>query len=202
MEAVMLQSRVLVLNKVYIPIQVISVKRAFCMLYRGAVKVVDREYRTFDFQSWAELAAAANEERLGIIGRWIRVPRVVLLQAYDKLPKRNVRFSRYNIFARNGSTCQYCGRRLPKSELNLDHVVPRAHGGQTTWENVVCCCVGCNRKKGGRSPREAGMKLVRHPQRPHWAECLNISLKSPRYQEWLPFLNIVDYSYWNVELER
>ncbi len=203
MEATWVQARVLVLNKVYLPVQVISVKRAFCMLYRGTVKVVDKEYQTFDFKSWSELAVATDEEeKLGIVGRMIRVPRVVLLQAYDRLPKRHVRFSRYNIFSRDGSTCQYCGKRHSKSDLNLDHIVPRSKGGQTTWENVVCCCVTCNRRKGGMTPREAGMQLIRQPARPHWAECLNISLKHPRYREWLPFLNVVDFSYWNVELEK
>ncbi|MFH1017189.1 MAG: HNH endonuclease [Pseudomonadota bacterium] len=199
----MLQARVLVLNKVYMPIHVISVKRAFCMLYRGAVKVVDKEYQTFDFKSWAELAAVADEEeKLGIVGRMIRVPRVVLLQTYDRFPKRHVRFSRYNIFARDSSVCQYCGKRCPKTELNLDHIIPRSRGGRTTWENVVCCCLPCNRRKGGMNPKEAGMRLIREPARPHWAECLNISLKHPRYREWLPFLNVVDFSYWNVELEK
>jgi 5-methylcytosine-specific restriction endonuclease McrA len=202
MESALTQSRVLVLNKVYLPIEVVSVKRAFCMLYRGVAKVVDREYQTFDFKSWSELTVAADDEAIGIVGRFIRIPRVVLLQTYDRLPKRQIRFSRYNIFARDKSTCQYCGRTFQKHDLNLDHVVPRSQGGETTWENVVCCCINCNRRKGGRTPREAGMHLVRHPTRPHWTECLNISFRHPRYREWLPFLNVVDFSYWNVELER
>lgn len=202
MAVALAQSRVLVLNKSFMPIQVTSLKRAFCMIYCGIAKVVDREYQTFDFQSWTELSLAAGEEGVGLIGRIIRVPRVVLLQTYDRLPKKQVRFSRYNIFARDKSVCQYCGRRFAKSELNLDHVHPRSQGGQTTWENVVCSCVNCNRKKGGQTPHEAGMRLIRKPVRPHWTECLNISLKNVHYEDWLPFLNIVDFSYWNVELER
>jgi 5-methylcytosine-specific restriction endonuclease McrA len=202
MEGVLTQSRVLVLNKVYMPVQIISAKRAFCMLYRGVVKVVDREYQTFDFQSWSELAVAAHHEHVGMVGKAIRVPRVILLQTYDRLPKRHIRFSRYNIYARDKNTCQYCGKQFNKSDLNLDHVLPRSRGGQTTWENIVCCCISCNRKKGGDTPKEAAMKLIRQPVKPHWTECLNISLKHPRYHEWLPFLNIVDFSYWNVELER
>lgn len=196
------QSRVLVLNKSYMPIQITSVRRAFCMIYLGIAKVVDKEYQTFDFQTWSRLAIETGEEAMGTVDRLIKIPRVILLQAYDRLPKKQVRFSRFNIFARDKSTCQYCGRRKTKNELNLDHVVPRAAGGQTTWENVVCSCLHCNRKKGGRTPHEAGMKLIKKPTRPHWTECLNISTKSTLYREWLPFLNIVDFSYWNVELER
>ena len=202
MNAAVLDARVLVLNKVYLPVQVTSVKRAFCMVYRGVAKIVDREYQTFDFQSWSALSASAGEDTVGVVGKAIRIPRVVLLQTYDRLPKKQIRFSRFNIFARDKSTCQYCGGRFPKSELNLDHVVPRSRGGQTLWENIVCCCLPCNRRKGGRSPQEAGMHLVRKPVRPHWTECLNISLKHPAYRDWIPFLNIVDFSYWNVELEQ
>ncbi|HLG19823.1 MAG TPA: HNH endonuclease [Bdellovibrionota bacterium] len=202
MTAALVQARVLVLNKSYMPIQVTSLKRAFCMIYAGIARVVDKEYQTFDFHSWSELALAVGEPGIGIVGKVIRVPRVVLLQVYDRLPKKQVRFSRYNIFARDRGICQYCSRRFRKSELNLDHVVPRSRGGQTTWENVVCSCVACNRRKGGSTPDEAGMHLVRRPAKPHWTECLNISLKDGHYLEWVPFLNIVDFSYWNVELER
>jgi 5-methylcytosine-specific restriction endonuclease McrA len=197
-----LQSRVLVLNRSFMPIQVTSVKRAFCMIYLGIAKVIDRQYQIFDFASWSELSVAAHEEGIGSVGKIIRIPRVILLQTYDRLPKRQIRFSRFNIFSRDKSVCQYCGRHFPKHELNLDHVVPRSQGGITSWENVVCSCVNCNRKKGGRTPLQAQMRLVRNPVRPHWTECLNISPKSILYREWLPFLNIVDFSYWNVELER
>jgi 5-methylcytosine-specific restriction endonuclease McrA len=111
-----------------------------------------------------------------------------------------VRFSRLNIFARDGFTCQYCGRRSVRSELNLDHVVPRALGGRSTWENVVCSCVECNRRKGGRTPEQAGLRLRRLPTRPRWTPLMNLMLSSVRYREWRPFLNVVDASYWNSEL--
>ena len=100
--------------------------------------------------------------------RRIRVPRVIVLLAYDHLPKARVRFSRFNIYARDDNTCQYCGRRFRRAELNLDHVVPRSRGGSTTWENVVCSCIPCNLRKGGRTPEEARMRLLRAPTRPRW----------------------------------
>ena len=84
--------------------------------------------------------------------------------------------------------------------MNLDHVVPRALGGRSTWENVVTSCVECNRRKGGRTPRQANMKLRAHPERPRWTPFMNLMLSSVRYEEWKPFLNVVDASYWNVEL--
>ncbi len=83
------------------------------------------------------------------------MPRVIRLLAYDRLPKQTVRFNRRNLFARDNNRCQYCGKRFPTSELSLDHVVPRSRGGDTTWENIVCSCVACNVRKGGRTPTSA-----------------------------------------------
>ncbi len=197
-----LNSRVLVLNRSYLPVHVTSVKRAFALLYQGVARAVDEQYRTFDFDSWRELAVELNQERLGIVGGFIRVPRVLLLIAYERVPKRHVRFSRFNIYARDNNSCQYCGRRFPRTELNLDHVIPRSRGGVSTWENVVCSCHVCNRRKGGRTPDEAGMKLTKFPRRPEWTPFSADSLSLRRYREWRPFLSTVDSAYWNAELTQ
>ncbi|MDO8528132.1 MAG: HNH endonuclease [Deltaproteobacteria bacterium] len=197
----MMHSAVLVLNRSYFPVHVTSVKRAFCLLYRGLAKAVDEQYQTFDFQSWSELSAAVHDDTIGLVGRAIVIPRVILLTAYDRLPKRDVRFSRLNILIRDNYTCQYCGQRLKKSQLNLDHVLPRSKGGRTTWENVVASCHDCNCRKGGRSPHEAGFKLLRPPYRPN-AFPFSLLLTRPNlHRAWKPYLNIVDFSYWNAELE-
>ena len=197
----MLTSSVLVLNRTFFPIHITTLKRAFCMLYSGIAKAVDGQYQTFDFESWSQLSAAIHDETIGVVGRIIRIPRVVVLTAYDKLPQRHIRFSRLNILIRDRHTCQYCGLRLARLQLNLDHVIPRSRGGQTTWENVVASCHICNRRKGGRVPEEAGLTLIRRPFRPKVAPFLDGSLGPIKYEEWRPFFNIIDYSYWNVELE-
>jgi 5-methylcytosine-specific restriction endonuclease McrA len=196
----MLNSSVLVLNRSFLPIHVTSVRRAFTLLYQDIARVVNEEYRTFDFQSWQELAVARDAESIGSVRGRIRVPRVIVLVAFDRIPKRHVRFSRLNIYARDDFTCQYCGDHPPRQELNLDHVVPRSLGGRSTWENVVCSCLECNRRKGGRTPRQAGLKLRRKPARPQWTPFVNLMLANARYKEWRPFLNVVDASYWNTEL--
>src|SRR5215471_2034807 len=163
----MLNTHVLVLNRFYQPVHVTSVKRAFALLYQGVVKAIDQQYRLYEFEDWAALSAA-DHDSIGTISRRIRIPRVIVLSAYEYLPKGRVRFSRLNIYARDNDTCQYCGARFPRSELNLDHVVPRAQGGKTTWENVVCSCVPCNLQKGGRTPDQAHMHLLKKPVRPRW----------------------------------
>jgi 5-methylcytosine-specific restriction endonuclease McrA len=196
----LLNSKVLVLNRSYLPVHVTSVKRAFALLYQGVAKAVDDQYRTFDFDSWRDLAIEVHHEKLGIVDGFIRVPRVLLLTAYERVPKRHVRFSRFNIFARDNNTCQYCGKRLPRTELNLDHVIPRSRGGMSTWENIVCSCHHCNRRKGGRTPEEAGMLLVRRPRRPEWTPFSSEMFSLKRYREWMPYLSQVDSAYWNTEL--
>jgi 5-methylcytosine-specific restriction endonuclease McrA len=196
----MLNSSVLVLNRSYLPVHVTSARRAFTLLYQGIARVVNEQYQTFDFEEWSQLAVARDAEAVGTPGGRIRIPRVIALVAFDRLPKRHVRFSRINLMARDNFQCQYCGRRPHRAELNLDHVVPRSLGGRSTWENVVTSCVDCNRRKGGRTPRQAHLKLLRKPERPRWTPLANLMWSSVRYQEWRPFLSVVDASYWNVEL--
>jgi 5-methylcytosine-specific restriction endonuclease McrA len=130
----------------------------------------------------------------------LKVPRVVVLQAYDRMPRTQVRFSRQNVYLRDGFTCQYCGKRFARHQLNLDHVVPRSKGGRTNWENIVCSCVRCNLTKGGRTPAQARMTLLRAPKKPSWTSLTPTIGKVP-YKEWLPFLDPVAASYWNTELE-
>jgi 5-methylcytosine-specific restriction endonuclease McrA len=107
-----------------------------------------------------------------------------------------VPFSRANIYARDNHSCQYCGDPFPTNELTFDHVVPVAHGGRKDWENIVTCCITCNRKKGGRTPDQAGMRLIRHPRRPDRAPAIRITFGLRNAPEsWR------DYVYWNVELD-
>jgi len=181
-----LNSKVLVLNRSYLPVHVTSVRRALSLLYQDVAHAIDHEYRTFDFQSWAALAPI--DEVVGLVSRAMRVPRVIVLRAYDRLPRRHVRFSRYNVFVRDHNRCQYCARQLPRAELNLDHVLPRSRGGGSIWENVVCSCHRCNRLKGGRTPIEAGMRLLREPFRPQWTPFMAEAFRQRRHEAWGPFL--------------
>ncbi|MFZ9889849.1 MAG: HNH endonuclease [Myxococcota bacterium] len=194
-----LDARVLILNRYFQPVTVTRALRAFGLLYAGTARALDDQFRTFDFASWAELAAEQGDEVIHTPRMVLKVPRVLVLQAYERLPRTKVRFSRQNVYLRDGFTCQYCARTLPRHQLNLDHVVPRMLGGKTTWENVVCSCVRCNLAKGGRTPRQAGMRLLREPARPSWSTLTPLLGRVP-HKEWLPFLDPVAASYWNTEL--
>lgn len=197
--------RVLVLNRNYMAVHVITVRRALVLLYQETAEVVDVEngqYQTYDFESWLEISqfmaaewgAEPSSDWVRGVGFSIRSPRVIRLNFYDKVPRLTLRFSRRNLFARDQNQCQYCGRQLHSKQLSFDHVIPRSRGGKTNWENVVCCCLRCNGKKGDRNPREAGMKLIRQPRRPHYNPLLSVNADNPRYQVWKTFLPSVSTS--------
>ncbi len=188
----MINEQVLVLNRNYQPVNVTNVRRAFTLLYMDQARALDSDYRTFDFSEWAELEP--GNDAIRSVSRAFKAPRVILLQSYDRMPIGQVRFSRTNVFARDNYTCQYCLKQPRTSELNLDHVQPRSRGGPTTWENVVCSCVPCNLKKGRRTPEEAGMKLARTPTRPRWSALVRHPLGTARYQEWQPYLGILEHA--------
>ncbi len=188
----MLSSHVLILNRGYLPIHVTTVRRALILLYQGHAKVVGEQFETFDFFSWLDLEIENHHETIGLVHGEIRVPRVLLLNLYDRLPQRSIRFSRHNIFLRDLHICQYCGDGHPRGHLNLDHVIPRSRGGKTNWENVVCCCLDCNRRKGGLLPQEAGMSLIKEPRIPRWVPLMHLKHHEVRYREWRPFLTLVE----------
>jgi 5-methylcytosine-specific restriction endonuclease McrA len=196
----MLNSGVLVLNRSFMPVHITSVRRALILLYQGVAKAVNEQYELFNFDDWRELTPQEGQDTVGLVNSIILVPRVILLLSYDRIPKRNVRFSRMNIFLRDRNTCQYCLRTLPRRELNIDHVIPRSRGGTSTWENVVCSCLECNRQKGGRTPEEANMRLPHKPRRPRWTPQMSFKLNPNLYEEWIPFIDFIDASYWNAEL--
>ncbi len=202
-----LSSSVLVLNRFYMAVHVVSVRRAFALLCRDLAEVVHLEEGTFanyNFESWREISELrANfkdpqEDWIKSVNFEIQVPRVIRLLMYDRVPKQSVRFNRRNVFARDGNRCQYCGKRFSTSELSLDHVVPRSRGGETSWINIVCSCVKCNVKKGGRTPQEAHMALVKAPVKPKRSPLLSLKLGNPKYQSWKTFL---DNAYWSVDLK-
>jgi len=203
-----LDASVLVLNKLFMAIHIISVRRAFCLLAKDLAEVVSLEdgaFATYDFATWREVSEyraryfrQEDDDWVRTVSTEIQVPRVIRLMGYDRLPKQTVKFNRRNIFARDNNQCQYCGKKFPTSELSLDHVVPRSQGGISTWENIVCACVGCNVRKGGRTPKEANLHLIRKPEKPKRSPLLNLKLTHRKYQSWKTFL---ENAYWSVELK-
>ncbi|MCH8217134.1 MAG: HNH endonuclease [Planctomycetes bacterium] len=201
-----LDCSVLVLNKHYMAVRIVGVRKAFSLLLRELAEVIacdEGYYANHDFESWCELSQLKRDfepqdhDWISTVNFYIAAPRVIRLLFYDRLPRNEVRFNRRNIFARDKNRCQYCGKRFVTRELSLDHVVPRSNGGKATWENIVCACVACNTKKGGRTPEQARMTLVRKPIQPEHNPVVHVHLGHQRYRSWKQFL---DHAYWSVEL--
>jgi 5-methylcytosine-specific restriction endonuclease McrA len=171
----------LLLNATYEPLKIVHWQKAVTLWVQGKVEVIsvyDREIRAVSFSF-----------RLPSVIRLLR--RVRIKRKFDYVP-----FSRANIYARDHCACQYCGKVFPTADLTFDHVVPVAQGGRKDWENIVTCCITCNRRKGGRTPEQAHMRLIRHPRRPDKAPALRITIGLRDAPEsWR------DYLYWNVELD-
>ncbi len=202
-----LNAHVLVLNKLWMAVRVTSARRAFSLLVRDLAEVIhvdDGAYSGHSFYSWAELSEARDEfndhqyEWVQTVRLQLAVPKVIRLLGYDRLPQQQVKLNRRNIFARDRNQCQYCAKHFPTSELSLDHIMPRSQGGTSSWSNLVCCCVKCNARKGGRTPTQAGLKLWRKPIRPRRNPMISLRLGSDKYASWRAFL---DHAYWSVELK-
>lgn len=172
----------LLLNATYEPLKIVDWRKAITLWCQGKVEVIavhDREIRSVSFS--------------------VKLPSVIRLLRYITIRKHfdRVPFSRANIYARDGHRCQYCGREHPVSELTFDHVVPVSQGGRKNWENIVTCCVTCNRRKGGRTPAQAGLRVIRPPRRPTRAPAVRLTFGLRNAPEsWR------DYLYWNVELDE
>ena len=196
-----LNQPVLVLNRLWQAVNVCSVRRAMSLLFQGHAQVVlndSSDFRTFNFGEWANFSRTdPHHESIGTASFCIRVPRVILLMVYDRVPRKEVKFTRHNIYERDKNTCQYCGKSFDRSDLNLDHVIPNNRGGPTNWENIVCSCIRCNTRKGHRTPRESGMHLIRAPKRPKWRPFVQVTFGMRAHDSWKHF---IDVAYWNVEL--
>ncbi len=202
-----LDEKVLVLNRLYTAVRVISARRAFVMLCKRAAEVISVEngaYLNYDFDSWTEIAQLQHEFEPEA-HTWVHtprlviaVPRIIRLLSYDRFPDQHVKLNRRNLYARDSNRCQYCNRHFASKELTIDHVVPRVQGGEHTWANLVCACVSCNARKGGRTPQQARMQLRRRPVRPKRNPAIALKLGHEKYSSWKAFL---DEAYWTVELK-
>jgi 5-methylcytosine-specific restriction endonuclease McrA len=160
------------------PLRVASWTRAISDVFLGKVEVI--EY--------------SRDRTIRAVSRDYPMPAVVRVLRRFRRHRQAIRFSRVNIYARDGFTCQYCARRLPSEDLTFDHVVPRSAGGRATWENIVACCVRCNRRKANRTPEQAGMRLLRQPRRPRYLPTMTVRVDCRQVpEEWLP--------YWQVTLQ-
>lgn len=198
MVAKVLNRPTLVLNRNWQPVGVASVARAVIMVWNDTAHVVDPDdYRLYTWSDWEKLEPSDRDICIHTVNSRLRVPEVVALTRYDRVPVNSVTFSRRNIFKRDRFTCQYCGIQPGTEELTLDHVIPRSHGGGSSWENCVLACVGCNKRKANRTPEQANMKLRKKPVRPAWKPVY--ATNGMKIDSWARFISEV---YWEVPLDE
>jgi|688.fasta_scaffold42241_3 5-methylcytosine-specific restriction endonuclease McrA len=187
----------LVLNRNWQPVNVASVARALTLVFSDHARVVEpNEFQLYDWDDWAKLQPQPGEPFIQAVSMRIRVPEVISLLKFDRLPSTHVAFNRRNIFKRDRHTCQYCGRRPFADELTIDHIVPRSQGGTSSWTNCVLACMNCNHRKADRSVEQAGLKLRRSPIQPAWNPIY--WRNSKRIDSWQKFISD---AYWNTELD-
>ncbi|MAI67956.1 MAG: HNH endonuclease [Phycisphaerae bacterium] len=203
-----IDEKVLVLNRGYAAIRICHAREAFTLLCREAAEILSIEegqYLTYGLHDWMDVAQLQKELE-PTKHRWLRlptidiaVPKIIRLLSYDAFLKPEVRLTRRNLFSRDKNKCQYCGKRFGAGDLTLDHVVPRVQGGENSWVNLVCACMKCNTKKGGRTPRQANMRLIQRPIKPTHCVARKLRIGSRQYYSWKAFL---DNAYWSIELDE
>jgi len=189
--------KVLVLNRLWQAVNIVGVQRAFGLLLQDHAQVIytgDGSFQVMDSAAWLEHSAAEEpteaEGYVQTVRLRVRVPKVLLLRGYDKLPVQEVRFSRDTLFERDHYRCQYCGNHFPDHQLNMDHVIPRAKGGRTSWENIVTSCIPCNTRKANRLPHQASMHLMKKPERPRFRPFISSLIDQNYDADWEHFIKL------------
>lgn len=189
--------KILVLNRLWQAVNVVGTQRAFSLLLQNNAQVIntgDNSFQVMDSAAWFDYSVqqefCENAAYIQTVRLRILIPKVLLLKKYDRLPLQEVRFTRDNLFERDQYRCQYCGKNYSEEKLNMDHVIPRADGGRTSWENIVTACIPCNTQKANRLPHQAGMHLIKKPVRPRWRPFISSLIDRKYDAEWDHFLNL------------
>jgi 5-methylcytosine-specific restriction endonuclease McrA len=191
---------VLVLNSSWAPIKIVEKENAILKLYKGSAKALDGTYQLHDWEQWVDNFSDAEKISKDVIRSAtlsVVIPKVIVLTNFKKYIRKKVSLTRKNLYKRDDSTCQYCGKKGQYSDFNIDHVIPLYQKGKTVWTNCVLSCLKCNHKKRNRTPKEAGMKLLRKPFVPNWRS-LNQTIIKKHYGDWHELLGDL---YWNIELK-
>lgn len=187
---------VLVLNRHWQAIDVKTPAETFSMLVNGSATALDmkadEEMRPVTWDEWMTLPVREGDYAIGTVRGGIRVPTVIVLARFDKVPRRRPKFCARAIWERDGGTCQYTGRKLRPNEGNIDHIIPRSRGGKTSWENCVLADKRVNSRKGNRLPEEVGLRLMRPPTAPREVPTSALIRNHHRVREWDIFIGRED----------
>lgn len=179
---------VLVLNKLWMPIRIASVKRCLKLVFADKASIVDPEdYTVYSWEQWAKMDSAGDKYGIQTTSNRIKIPEVIVLSSYDKVFRKDLRLTKRNIYMRDKYRCQYTGKQVSHSEADIDHVIPRSRGGKNSWDNMVVCSKEINRLKANRTPEEAGLTLIKQPSKPE-TDNLLIDPKLDQPASWAKFI--------------
>ena len=206
-----INSPTLVLNKSLDAICVEPFKNTLNKVFSSRAKYVDNEtFQHLSWKEWFDLFSIPVDDDGDYGYEWInvnrfkvRLPRIIVLLEYNKIPHTRVRLTRRNLLIRDKFTCQYSGKKVTSRTGTIDHIVPKCRGGKTEWHNVVISTFEVNVKKGGRTPKEAGIKLLKTPREPRWSPLYSYA-EMQRPKEWKNFVRTDQWNeigYWDVELQ-
>lgn len=184
---------VLVLNKKGDPIHIIDWQKAMSLMFQESVKSYDRDFIQYCYKDWLVFSEMCSDDypTVGTVSGKIIIPEIVILQKYDRLPTRDVKYSRQTLFERDHFTCAYCGGVYDKKKLTIDHILPRAQGGKTTWMNTITACFTCNNVKADKTPEQSNMHLRYKPRKPAWFSPLSHIKPDHPCKSWRTFMNKV-----------
>ena len=186
-----------VLNKIWVPIHLVSWQRAISLLYQGAARSLDMDLIAYDWKDWLDYTNLPEFDEtyynyVSSSNLTIAVPDVICLKKYDRLPMRDVKATRENLFKRDGHKCAYCGKKFNRIDLTVDHIIPKSHGGKNGWKNCITACKVCNHSKADRTPEQAGMPLKFQPTEPKWSDAFSKISKNPNIRpNWAKFMEFI-----------
>lgn len=183
---------VLILNKNWLPINTTTPKHSFSLLYNNNAKSLnfnkDGNMELVNWNEWSCLDASGDWFIKTVKGN-IKIPKVIVLNYFDKIPRQAIKFTQKNLWERDNYTCQYTGKKINKYDGNIDHIVPRSKGGKTSWENCVLAHKDINAKKANNTPEEVGLKLLKKPNEPRIMPVSFYIKNEYEIKEWDMFLN-------------
>jgi len=187
----------LILTKSWIPVYLVDWHRAVSLLYQGHAHSLDTDFMSYDWDNWIEYSNKPTFDEtyynyVNSVNLKVAVPDILVLTKFNRLNRREIKFSRENILSRDGHKCAYCGKKFKKEFLTVDHIVPRSRGGKNGWQNCICACKTCNHTKKDLTPQEAGMPLLFQPTEPKWSDSFHKISKNPNIRpNWMKFLSAI-----------
>lgn len=177
---------VLILNKSWIPIRVRNVEKAIKLVVRNKAMFIDpNNYEVYNWDQWCKLENF-SDNFIKTPKSKVKLPEVIVLSLYNKMHTKRIRLTKKNILIRDNFVCQYTGIKLSHKKADIDHVIPKSKGGKDSWDNLVVTSKELNRKKGNKTNREAGLKLIKIPQKPNSSLWFDPKIKYP--ESWKKFI--------------